>query len=118
MNHKLLHFTQSSIICGLLFSGLFFPMSIKAAPHDPDIVLLADSSPVNPLNPAVTVDPVEAPPESSDAVEHNRQHKELENVHQTTRKKTKSERTYKKAVCFKNFQPNALLDSNRCCFAS
>lgn len=90
MNHKLLHFTQSSIICGLLFSGLFFPMSIKAAPHDPDIVLLADSSPVNPLNPAVTVDPVEAPPESSDAVEHNRQHKELENVHQTTRKKTKS----------------------------
>ncbi|SPC41902.1 exported hypothetical protein [Carnobacterium divergens] len=90
MNHKFLHFTQSSIICGLLFSGLFFPMSIKASPNDPAIVLLADSSPVNPLNPAITVDPVEAPPESTDTVGPSRQNKELETVHPAPRKKTAS----------------------------
>lgn len=92
MNHKLLHFTQSSIICGFLFSGLFFPVSSEATANEPDIVLLADNStvrPVNPLNPAITVDPIEAPPKSTDAIEPIKPSSEIENVRPTTRKKTK-----------------------------
>lgn len=92
MNHKLVHFTQSSIICGFLFSGLFFTVSSEVTANNSDIVLIADNStvkPVNPLNPAITVDPIEAPPKSTDAIEQIQPNKELENIHPTTRRKAK-----------------------------
>lgn len=95
MNQKLVHFTQSSIICGVLFSGFFFPMAAThATTSDPKIVLLADNpssvNPVNPLNPAITVEPIEAPAESTAQVEPIRPDKELENKLPPTRKKIKA----------------------------
>lgn len=80
---KFIQIPKTFFVFGTLFSSLLFHPQAEATKPPNHAILIAEVSPVNPLNPTITVDPMPAPPDY--------------NSHSKTKKKRyKNKNPYKK----------------------
>lgn len=60
---KFIQIPKTFFVFGTLFSSLLFHPQAEATKPPNHAILIAEVSPVNPLNPTITVDPMPAPPD-------------------------------------------------------
>ncbi|MCO6016794.1 hypothetical protein CKN86_07435 [Carnobacterium divergens] len=107
---KFIQIPKTFFVFGTLFSSLLFHPQAEATKPPNHAILIAEVSPVNPLNPTITVDPMPAPPDyNSHSKTKNKEIQKQKSVQKkessdliTTEKKAKPKKKASKLTAIKN----------------
>ncbi|MDT1997551.1 hypothetical protein CKN82_06680 [Carnobacterium divergens] len=84
---KSIHIPKTFFVFGTLFLSLLFQPQADATKLSDQSILIAEVSPVNPLNPTIMVDPMSAPPEYKS---HSKTEKKVKKKQKPVKKKETS----------------------------